>query len=312
MGRGPMQWRIFVYSSVDTRVTPQPSYPKTRTFWRSLSMLRMEQCRRLVSEGSVFVIVGRIAYQIERTGEEPLCLSNCENGYWQMPTQAALPGRRLYDSLLLERDVSRCHCFCKVVSKKCCGNWSWQEDPIQVSRPFQILGIDIMTLMQDLFTKWPFAFLVPDPKTERIARLMVEEVIPCFGIPVALLSDRGTNLLSHLMLDMCKMLGIDKTSTTAYHRQCDGAVERFNRTLKKARGTLRFPVGLGLSKHTTQFNRRKTIFPLSLMPCTSSRVVSVAETATSKMNWLLLQTPPRGTKSQFMVGVGTGYCGSLF
>ena len=107
-------------------------------------MLRMEQCRQLVSEGTVFVIVGGIAYQIERTGEEPLCLSNCENGYWQMPTQAALPGRRLYDSLLPERDVSRCHCFCKVVSKKCCG---WQEDQrIQVSRPFQILGIDIIDL----------------------------------------------------------------------------------------------------------------------------------------------------------------------
>ena len=47
----------------------------------------------------------------------------------------------------MERDVSRCHCFCKVVSKKCCGNWSWQEDqPIQVSRPFQKLGIDIIDL----------------------------------------------------------------------------------------------------------------------------------------------------------------------
>ena len=83
-------------------------------------------------------------------------------------------------------------------------------------------------------TKLPFAFPVPDQKTERIARLLMEEVIPCFGVPEALLSDRGTNLPSHLMLDMCKML---KINTTAYHRQYDGAVERFNRTLKKARGT---------------------------------------------------------------------------
>ena len=57
--------------------------------------------------------------------------------------------------------------------------------------------------MQDLFTKWPFAFPVPDQKTERIARLLVEDVIPCFGVPEArYISDRGTNLLSHLMLDM--------------------------------------------------------------------------------------------------------------
>ena len=59
---------------------------------------------------------------------------------------------------------------------------------------------------------------------------MVEEVIPTFGVPEALLLDRGTNLLSFLMKDICKMLGISKLNTTA--SQCNGAVERFNRTLK--------------------------------------------------------------------------------
>ena len=47
----------------------------------------------------------------------------------------------------------------------------------------------------------------------------------------ALLLDRGTNLLSHLMKDVCAMLGTKKLNTTAYHPQCDGMVERFNRTL---------------------------------------------------------------------------------
>jgi hypothetical protein len=53
-----------------------------------------------------------------------------------------------------------------------------------------------------------------------------------FGVPEALLSDRGANLLSHLMLDICRLLGIEKLNTTAYHPECDGMVERFNRTLK--------------------------------------------------------------------------------
>ena len=116
--------------------------------------------------------------------------------------------------------------------------------PIPMSRPFQILGIDVMDLpltdqgnrhvvvIQDLFTKWPMAFAVPDQKAARLARLIAEEVIPLFGVPECLLSDRGTNLLSHLMIDLCRMLGITKLNTTAYHPQCDGAVERFNRTLK--------------------------------------------------------------------------------
>ena len=51
------------------------------------------------------------------------------------------------------------------------------------------------------FTKWLFAFAVPDQKSERIARLLVEEGIPCFGVLKALLSDSGTNLSLHLMMD---------------------------------------------------------------------------------------------------------------
>lgn len=50
-----------------------------------------------------------------------------------------------------------------------------------------------------------------------------------FGVPESLLSDRGTNLLPHLMLDACNLLGVNKLNTTAYHPECDGMVERFNR-----------------------------------------------------------------------------------
>ena len=39
-------------------------------------------------------------------------------------------------------------------------------------------------------------------------------------------------MLSHLMQDICILLGITKLNTTAHHPQCDGMVERFNRTLK--------------------------------------------------------------------------------
>ena len=116
--------------------------------------------------------------------------------------------------------------------------------PIPVSRPFQIVGVDVMELpktdrgnryvlvFQDFLTKWPLVFPMPDQKSQRIAELLVNEVIPLFGVPEALLSDRGANLLSHLMYDICDLLGITKLNTTAHHPQCDGMVERFNRTLK--------------------------------------------------------------------------------
>ena len=116
--------------------------------------------------------------------------------------------------------------------------------PIPVQRPFQMWGVDIMELprtkcgnryvivFQDFFTKWPLVFPTPDQKTHRIVQLLVEELIPVFGVPESLLSDRGANLLSHLMKDICAQLGIHKINTTSYHPQCNGMVERFNRTLK--------------------------------------------------------------------------------
>ena len=115
---------------------------------------------------------------------------------------------------------------------------------IPVERPFQEIGVDRMDLpctergnkhvvvFQDMLTKWPMVFPVPNQKTERLARLLCEEVVRMFGVPETLLSDRGANLLSHLMQDVCSILGIEKLNTTAYHPECDGMVERFNRTLK--------------------------------------------------------------------------------
>lgn len=117
--------------------------------------------------------------------------------------------------------------------------------PIPVQYPFQILGVDVMQLpktkagnkyvlvFQDFLTKWPMVFPMPDQKSSRLVKILVNEVIPQIGVPESLLSDRGTNLLSNLMQDVCKLLGITKLNTTAYHPQCDGLVERFNRTLKQ-------------------------------------------------------------------------------
>ena len=75
-------------------------------------------------------------------------------------------------------------------------------------------------------------FATQDQKAITLVKLLVEEVIPVIGMPEALLSDRGTNLMSHLIGDICSLLGIHKLSTTTYHPQCDGLVEKFNRTLK--------------------------------------------------------------------------------
>ena len=91
--------------------------------------------------------------------------------------------------------------------------------------PKTIDGNCHVLVFQDYLTKWPLVYFIPNQKRIRIAQTLVKEVIPFFGVPQALLSDRGTNLLSHLMRDICDLLGIKKLNTTAYHPQCDGIVE---------------------------------------------------------------------------------------
>ena len=80
---------------------------------------------------------------------------------------------------------------------------------VPVSRPFQIVGADLMELpktqrgnkyvlvLQDYLTKWPLAYTLPDQETQTIARILFEEVIPFFRVPEAVLTDRGTSLLLH-------------------------------------------------------------------------------------------------------------------
>lgn len=114
----------------------------------------------------------------------------------------------------LGQECSRCWhvsgggqgCLCPVLLLR---EVAAQVNLLPVSRPLQILGKDIMELPksergnQDFLTKWPFVFLMPYQKIIRIVKLLVENVIPMIGMPEAFLTDRGTNLLSHLMKRVC-------------------------------------------------------------------------------------------------------------
>jgi len=52
------------------------------------------------------------------------------------------------------------------------------------------------------------------------------------GIPQEILSDQGTQFTSNLMKEVGRLLSLKQLTTTPYHPQCNGLVERFNGTLK--------------------------------------------------------------------------------
>ena len=86
-------------------------------------------------------------------------------------------------------------------------------------------------VFSDYLTRWCEAFPVPSIEANMIARLLVDEIIARHGAPRVLLSDKGTNFLSKLVAEVCKIFQIQKVNTSSYHPQTDGLVERFNSTL---------------------------------------------------------------------------------
>lgn len=89
--------------------------------------------------------------------------------------------------------------------------------------PLTSQGNKHMLVFQHLFLKWPMVYAMPDQKTEHIVKILVDEIVPFCGVPEALLSDRGKNL-SHLMCNVCELLGVTKLHTTAYHRSAMGSL----------------------------------------------------------------------------------------
>ncbi|GBN14381.1 Transposon Ty3-I Gag-Pol polyprotein [Araneus ventricosus] len=113
-----------------------------------------------------------------------------------------------------------------------------------VGAPFERMALDILVpfpvttkgnryvlVLMDYFTKWPEAIPIPDQEASTVAEELVRSWISCYGVPMIVHSDQGTNFNSALFTELCKLLGILKTRTTALHPESDGMVERFNRTI---------------------------------------------------------------------------------
>ena len=99
--------------------------------------------------------------------------------------------------------------------------------------PKSTQGNQRVMVVGDYQTRWMEAYMyaLPNAKAETVAKKLVEEFVCRFGVPHELHSDQGTNFESQLFAEMCRLLGIRKTRTTAYNPKSDGLVERFNRTL---------------------------------------------------------------------------------
>nr|CAH8819193.1 unnamed protein product [Trichobilharzia regenti]CAH8839217.1 unnamed protein product [Trichobilharzia regenti]CAH8864710.1 unnamed protein product [Trichobilharzia regenti] len=118
-------------------------------------------------------------------------------------------------------------------------------EPIITGHPNDLVQIDLVgplpvtsrnnnyiLVMVDHFTKWCEAIAIPQIDAVTIAESIFDHWVSRWGAPLQLHSDRGSNFESIVVSELCRIMGIRKTRTTAYHPQGNGLVERTNRTLK--------------------------------------------------------------------------------
>jgi len=69
--------------------------------------------------------------------------------------------------------------------------------------------------------------------SEGVARLYLNHVVPHYGIPHKIISDRDVRFTSKFSSELCRLLDIKQNLSTAYHPQTDGASERTNQSLEQ-------------------------------------------------------------------------------
>jgi len=119
--------------------------------------------------------------------------------------------------------------------------------PADNARPFETIAMDfitklpqsggfdtILTITDTDCSK--ASIFIPCHETidsEGVALLYLNHVIPHYGIPRKIISDRDVRFVSKFSTELCRILNIHQNISTAYHPQTDGASERTNQTLEQ-------------------------------------------------------------------------------
>ncbi|KAI3776250.1 hypothetical protein L1987_46023 [Smallanthus sonchifolius] len=118
------------------------------------------------------------------------------------------------------------------------------QNPIQVLEIFDVWGIDFMgpfpsssgnryiLVAIDYVSKWVEAQALPTNDARAVVRFL-KKLFTRFGIPKAIISDRGTHFCNAVMEKALERYGVTHHLSTAYHPQTNGQVENANRGVKR-------------------------------------------------------------------------------
>jgi len=84
----------------------------------------------------------------------------------------------------------------------------------------------------DRASRWVEAAPMSSITAETVASTFIEMWVSRYGVPLYIITDRGTQFESELFSQLSKTIGFHRLRTTSYHPQTNGMVERLHRVLK--------------------------------------------------------------------------------
>ncbi len=83
-----------------------------------------------------------------------------------------------------------------------------------------------------MFSKWIECFPCKHATAISVAKALLQEAIPRWGLPSKLTSDNGSQFVNNVIQSLSESLQINLKTHCAYHPASGGAVEKANQTLK--------------------------------------------------------------------------------
>jgi transposase InsO family protein len=146
----------------------------------------------------------------------------------------------------VEAYVKSCH-ICQKIKNPVYKDTPWSPlGNIQSDHPWDLVCIDLwspgvrsrsgnvyeLTII-DAFSKFALSCAIPNKEAETIARALWQ-MFGIFGMPKRLHSDLGKEFVNEIIQEMCDILGIEKSNTTAYHPQGNAYAERIHQFFRQS------------------------------------------------------------------------------
>jgi hypothetical protein len=174
---------------------------------------------------------------------------------------------------------------------------------IWVARPFEKVGIDVLgpfpasaagnvnvIVAVDYLTKWAEARAMKTATARDAAEFFVEEIVLRHGAPESVVTDCGKCFIADFTKQVMRLMEVDHRTTTPYHPQANGLVERLNHTLADM-------LSMYINKQHTNWDE---ILPYITFAYNSSR-----QESTGRSPFFLIYGREARLPVDVMMGVGT-------